>query len=73
VLGHEYLICTDFGPDAQLSLDDWREWADRFNWAGEAARKERAEGNGAFVFPLGGLVTLLQSAARAAAKRKRAI
>ena len=38
-LGHEYLFCTDFGADTQTSLDDWLEWADRFNRAGEAARK----------------------------------
>jgi sugar phosphate isomerase/epimerase len=38
-LGHEYLFCTDFNADTQTSLDDWREWADRFNRAGEAARK----------------------------------
>jgi sugar phosphate isomerase/epimerase len=39
ILGHEYLFCTDFGADTQISLDDWREWADRFNRAGETARK----------------------------------
>jgi hypothetical protein len=38
-LGHEHLICTDFDTDAQVSLDDWREWADRFNRAGETARR----------------------------------
>jgi sugar phosphate isomerase/epimerase len=38
-LRHEYLFCTDFGADTQISLDDWREWADRFNRAGETARK----------------------------------
>jgi sugar phosphate isomerase/epimerase len=38
-LGHEYLFCTDFNSDTQLSLDDWREWADRFNRAGETERK----------------------------------
>ncbi len=38
-LGHDYLFCTDFGADTQTSLDDWREWADRFNRAGETARK----------------------------------
>jgi len=37
VLGHEHLICTDFGVDAQSSLNDWHEWADRFNRAGENA------------------------------------
>ena len=38
VLGHQHLICTDFGSDAEVSVDDWHEWADRFNRAGEAAR-----------------------------------
>jgi sugar phosphate isomerase/epimerase len=38
-LGHQYLFCTDFGADAQVSLDDWRDWGDRFNRAGETARK----------------------------------
>lgn len=38
-LGHEYLFCTDFNADTQMSLDDWREWGDRFNRAGESARK----------------------------------
>jgi sugar phosphate isomerase/epimerase len=37
-LGHEYLIIPSFTPDTQRSLDDWREWADHFNHAGEAAR-----------------------------------
>ena len=39
VLGHEYLIVPDFGPDTTRSLDDWREWADRFNAAGAVARR----------------------------------
>ena len=38
-LGHEYLFCTDFLADTQTSLDDWREWADRLNRAGETARR----------------------------------
>jgi sugar phosphate isomerase/epimerase len=37
-LGHEYLIVPSFTPDTERSLDDWREWADRFNAAGAAAR-----------------------------------
>ena len=39
VLGHQYLIVPVFTPDTTRSLDDWREWADRFNEAGEKARK----------------------------------
>ena len=38
-LGHDYLIVPDFGSDTTLTLDDWREWADRFNSAGAIARK----------------------------------
>jgi sugar phosphate isomerase/epimerase len=38
-LGHQYLIVPDFPPDTVRSLDDWREWADRFNAAGAVARR----------------------------------
>ena len=38
-LGHEYLIVPSFTPDTARSLDDWREWANRFNAAGAAARR----------------------------------
>src|SRR6266849_1507387 len=38
-LGHEYLIVPNFTPDSARSLDDWREWADRFNAAGAGARR----------------------------------
>src|SRR6266516_674079 len=38
-LGHEYLIVPSFTADTARSLDDWREWADRFNVAGAAARR----------------------------------
>ncbi|HEX4574788.1 MAG TPA: sugar phosphate isomerase/epimerase [Gemmatimonadales bacterium] len=38
-LGHEYLIVPSFTPDTTRSLDDWREWADRFNAAGATARR----------------------------------
>ena len=37
-LGHEYLIVPSF-PEETRSLDDWREWADRFNAAGAVARR----------------------------------
>lgn len=39
VLGHEYLIVPSFTADTERSLDDWREWADRFNAAGALARR----------------------------------
>ncbi|HEV2670628.1 MAG TPA: sugar phosphate isomerase/epimerase [Gemmatimonadales bacterium] len=39
ILGHEYLIVPDFEDWTKQSLDDWREWADRFNAAGAVARK----------------------------------
>lgn len=39
LLGHQYLIVPDFSPDTKRTLDDWLEWADRFNAAGAAARR----------------------------------
>jgi sugar phosphate isomerase/epimerase len=39
VLGHQYLIVPSFTADTTRSLDDWREWADRFNAAGAVARR----------------------------------
>ena len=39
VLGHEYLVVPDFEDWTKRTLDDWREWADRFNTAGAAARR----------------------------------
>jgi len=38
-LGHQYLIVPSFSGETSKTLDDWREWADRFNAAGAAARK----------------------------------
>jgi len=38
-LGHQYLIVPDFGGETTRTLDDWRQWADRFNTAGAVARK----------------------------------
>jgi sugar phosphate isomerase/epimerase len=38
-LGHQYLIVPSFTADTTRSLDDWREWADRFNSAGVRARR----------------------------------
>src|SRR6266542_6515978 len=38
-LGHEYLIVPSFTGETSGTLDDWREWADRFNTAGAAARR----------------------------------
>lgn len=37
-IGQDYLIVPDFG-DSVKTIDDWKEWADRFNTAGAAARK----------------------------------
>jgi sugar phosphate isomerase/epimerase len=39
LLGHQYLIVPSFDPELSRSLDDWREWADRFNAAGAVARR----------------------------------
>ena len=39
LLGHEYLIVPSLQADLGLTLDDWREWADRFNAAGAIARR----------------------------------
>lgn len=39
LLGHEYLIVPSLTVDTSRSLDDWREWADRFNEAGAVARR----------------------------------
>ena len=39
MLGHEYLIVPSLEADLGLSLDGWREWADRFNAAGAVARR----------------------------------
>lgn len=39
MLGHEYLIVPSLQADMGLTLDDWREWADRFNAAGAVARR----------------------------------
>jgi sugar phosphate isomerase/epimerase len=39
MLGHEYLIVPSFTTDTQRTLDDWRDWADRFNEAGAVARR----------------------------------
>ncbi len=39
VLGHQYLIVPSFGQETSRSLDDWREWADRFNESGAVARR----------------------------------
>jgi sugar phosphate isomerase/epimerase len=38
-LGHEYLIVPSLTSDTSRTLDDWREWADRFNQAGAVARR----------------------------------
>ena len=38
-LGHRFLIVPSLPDDTNKSLDAWRLWADRFNTAGDAARK----------------------------------
>ena len=38
-LGQEYITVPDFAADTTRTLDDWREWADRFNAAGAVARR----------------------------------
>jgi sugar phosphate isomerase/epimerase len=39
LLGHEYLVVPSLPDETQHSLDAWRQWADRFNTAGVAARR----------------------------------
>jgi sugar phosphate isomerase/epimerase len=39
LLGHDYLIVPSLPAETDKSLDKWREWADRFNTAGAAARR----------------------------------
>jgi sugar phosphate isomerase/epimerase len=39
LIGQEYIIIPSFSPETTRSLDDWREWADRFNTAGALARR----------------------------------
>ena len=39
LIGHEYLFVPDFEDWTKRTLDDWREWADRFNAAGAVARR----------------------------------
>jgi sugar phosphate isomerase/epimerase len=38
-LGHQYLIAAGLPAESRKSIDVWRIWADRFNRAGEDARK----------------------------------
>ncbi len=39
MLGNEYLIVPSFDASTVQTLDDWRDWADRFNHAGAVARR----------------------------------
>ena len=39
LLGHEYLIAPGLTNDTSRTLDEWREWADKFNAAGAVARR----------------------------------
>jgi sugar phosphate isomerase/epimerase len=38
LLGHQYLVVPSLPDETQHSLEAWRQWADRFNTAGAAAR-----------------------------------
>lgn len=38
-LGHQYLIVPSLPSEANKSIDVWKLWADRFNAAGEVARR----------------------------------
>ncbi|MEQ1693501.1 MAG: TIM barrel protein [Gemmatimonas sp.] len=39
LLGHQYLIVPSLPSEANTSLDAWKLWANRFNSAGEVARR----------------------------------
>ncbi|MEO7965923.1 MAG: sugar phosphate isomerase/epimerase, partial [Gemmatimonadaceae bacterium] len=39
LLGHQYLIVPSLPNESRQTIDGWRAWADRFNAAGEKARK----------------------------------
>jgi sugar phosphate isomerase/epimerase len=38
-IGHEYLFVPDFEDWTKRTIDDWLEWADKFNAAGAVARR----------------------------------
>jgi sugar phosphate isomerase/epimerase len=39
LLGHQYLIVPSLPAETDKSIDEWRRWADRFNAAGDLARR----------------------------------
>ncbi len=39
LVGHQYLIVPSLPDETKTSLDAWRRWADRFNAAGDLARR----------------------------------
>ena len=39
MLGHQYLVVASLPSETKRSLDAWKIWADRFNAAGEEARR----------------------------------
>jgi sugar phosphate isomerase/epimerase len=39
IIGHDYLFVPSFDGWTSQTLDDWKEWADKFNAAGATARK----------------------------------
>jgi len=40
-LGHQYLIVPSLPAETNTSIDEWRRWADRFNAAGDLARRAK--------------------------------
>ncbi|MEP7382897.1 MAG: sugar phosphate isomerase/epimerase [Gemmatimonadota bacterium] len=38
-IGHQTLVVPSFSEETSRTLDDWKRWADRFNTAGEKARR----------------------------------
>jgi sugar phosphate isomerase/epimerase len=41
MLGHQYLIVPSLPDETKTSIDEWRRWADRFNAAGDLARRKK--------------------------------
>ncbi len=39
IVGHQYLIVPSLPDETRTSLDSWKLWADRFNTAGDIARR----------------------------------
>jgi len=60
VVGHEYLIVPSLPDETKTSLDAWRRWADRFNAAGDLARRSKIwlgfHNEPEHMKPIGGLI-----------------